>query len=962
MRPLFTTILQVLYRTLVAVCLIALACIPAGLAQEPGYVHYGVNEGLPSSEVYQIIEDQQGYLWMATDKGISRFDGREFQSYSVQDGLTDNVVFWLYADAKNRLWFVCRNGDLSYLEQDSVHKVVHLPHDPRFGAVFVVQGDTAYLAVNDAAFEPHYLKISSSGEMERVPVPIGTDRPAVVPIKINGREQLDVFVPRQHANQRNLHVEGEHAGIIPLEQGGRLNENHIRLLPGKEATRLAVKNKLLQFKSGEVQLQGSFKHDQTNFLYQSSDGILWAGAHHVGVARIDPDRPGEFTYWLDGYSVSQMIEDREGGLWFCTLENGLMYAPAASVRAYPIGAIDFIQPVGIQTVVGYQHQMLTSFVDGQLEESHLQISGRFKDLIQTSNGLFLSGLQLASAYELPSGLQLNVVPYYGALGAGSGQRFWVGGSQGTFAVDAATKEMIRDPIQGGKVGCLLEYQGVLYLGTAAGLLLRKHGEQALRAALLPEEQQITALAIDSNVVFAAGKGYGISVLDLQGNLKQVLREEDGLSSRFVNKMRLQEDTLWVGTNRGLVAIVKPLDDEQRRAYRLTHRDGLLSDEVTDIQEHEQNLLIGTSKGMNVLPKQLLFAQATAPILYLAPKKELTQDSVLQQAYSSEGIRLDFFGIAYRHGQSIQYAYRLLGQSDEWRMTSDQQVTFKELDPGEYQFELQAVVPNARSEIIRLPVVVKPLYWQTWWFPLAIALLALLLVFLVFRSRELRIKQQAVAENTQLRLTYKALSAQMNPHFIFNALSSIQRLVMDQLTDEAITYLAGFGRLMRQVLHQSDRLFVPLDREMELINTYVKLEKLRFEREFDFQWDLDLPLRNGAYAVPTMLLQPMVENAIHHGILPMKSTGIISIHISQLDHQLLKLEIADNGQGLAAASRQGSAAREHPAKGIDLLEKRLAVFQKLYQADAQVEVANASTASFESGTCIRLQVPFQSIAL
>lgn len=930
------------------------------IGQQPSFFHYGVNEGLPSSEVYQTIQDGRGALWIATDKGISRFDGQQFFNFSVQNGLPGNVVFWIQADSKNRIWFLCANGSMGFIVEDKVHVITQLDHDPINGAGFIVHGDTAYVSVS--AKQPYILKVAQDGTMLKMPIV-----PSTVPtffvfelfpdkfLKFSNLWVFEAHKERQYFEKRH----GKEPKTVAWEEGIYNNLPYGRMGSSGPVSFVTFQHRLLVIDNGKIAREEALSHGSSNFIFSTPDGLVWLGTHNKGVLCLDTKNNYSQTQWLDGYSVSHISSDHEGGMWFCTLEDGLFYLPHPNIQTYPVGRINFLRKGEGKCIVGYRNQQLALFDSGQLGVPTTS-PGRFRDLLHGPNGWLLSLLTNSQTpLKLADDTQVDISSNsYNLLAQDEQHLLWSAGSGGLYCYRKSWDRLIDSlTIRSFSIG----KDGHKYLGSSRGLYVYDLDSNLRSIPLNPVEQQISAVFSTRDRVYTAGKGYGISVLNYQDEFLEVLTEKNGLTSNFINVIYVSGDTLWAGTNRGLCMVINCGDSKMRQHYRFTHRDGLLSDDITTLMVEHQSVYIGTSKGLNVIDRKALFANPIAPQLHLTTgDNHHKPDSAGVVFQSNQLLQFNFNGVAFRYGNSLQYEYRLQPRDESWTLTGDQQVSFQDLAPGDYQFQVRALTPNASSEILSVVVVVLPAFWQTWWFIALLGLAGIGLIALIFRYRENRIRAMSANENLQLRLTHQALSAQMSPHFIFNSLGSIQRLVMEKLNMEAITYLAGFGRLMRQILHHSDHLFVPFDKEIALINEYVSLERLRFEREFDFEWEIDISQPTDQISLPSMLLQPLIENAIHHGILPLKQQGKITICVKEQKDHTLMIEIIDNGQGIAT-SGFASKKTEHQSKGIGLLENRLHVFRQLFKQQAAITVLNrADSEPKTQGTHVRLIVPFQAV--
>jgi LytS/YehU family sensor histidine kinase len=181
---------------------------------------------------------------------------------------------------------------------------------------------------------------------------------------------------------------------------------------------------------------------------------------------------------------------------------------------------------------------------------------------------------------------------------------------------------------------------------------------------------------------------------------------------------------------------------------------------------------------------------------------------------------------------------------------------------------------------------------------------------------------ARAEALRTRAELSALRAQMNPHFIFNAINSIQHFVLQNDSERAYNYLAKFSRLIRLVLDQSQSVSIPLDQELKMLDLYIELELLRFERPFRYEVDVDEQLKNDNIKIPGMLVQPFIENAIWHGLLP-KKEGEAWLRITfRKKPGFAEITIEDNGVGRKAASQARQKDGKKRSYGLQITEERL----------------------------------------
>ena len=245
------------------------------------------------------------------------------------------------------------------------------------------------------------------------------------------------------------------------------------------------------------------------------------------------------------------------------------------------------------------------------------------------------------------------------------------------------------------------------------------------------------------------------------------------------------------------------------------------------------------------------------------------------------------------------------------------------------------------------------------FGILLTLLASGIVFLIYSRRQLKktlTLQKELAEYEQ-----KALHLQMNPHFVFNCLGSISSFIVQNGTDSAIKYLSKFSKLMRLTLEYSKESLIPIDKEIESLQNYLELEQLRFNNVFDFKIIKSKDIEDDM-ALPSLLLQPFVENAIIHGLIPKKENGLITIHFS-LEGSNLICTIQDDGIGFDKSKElKENLVSVHKSMALDITQKRLEMMEASTLQKSKVVIKEIKSDDGKiQGTKVVLQLPIQYVS-
>lgn len=295
---------------------------------------------------------------------------------------------------------------------------------------------------------------------------------------------------------------------------------------------------------------------------------------------------------------------------------------------------------------------------------------------------------------------------------------------------------------------------------------------------------------------------------------------------------------------------------------------------------------------------------------------------------------------------IEYAYKLSDVDNEWHYTNsfNRKVTYSNLEPGSYTFQLKAQIEGGdwQGHEADYKINIAPPFWQTTWFKIiAVLVIGVLIdVVITWRIRSVRKQEQlkATYEKELLELEAKALRAQMNPHFIFNCMNSIKSLIQEDEKSKAVVYLTTFSKLIRTVFHNSDKREITLFDEIETCRLYTQLESMRFENKFNYEYNIDETVDLRSIQVPALIIQPFIENAIWHGIMPKEEGGHLLVSVQKVNN-VLQCIIDDNGIG-RETSKQNKFQSEtamHQSKGVHLTQARLNLDNLLNERNGTIQI-------------------------
>lgn len=306
--------------------------------------------------------------------------------------------------------------------------------------------------------------------------------------------------------------------------------------------------------------------------------------------------------------------------------------------------------------------------------------------------------------------------------------------------------------------------------------------------------------------------------------------------------------------------------------------------------------------------------------------------VLNIAHSQTNIKIKFAIPDFQNRGQILYNYRLNNLDTDWKMAEHGLVTFNNLKPGNYILKVKGVytVNHAQTEEDTLAIRVNPEWYESWWFYVTIVVGVIAIVWLVIRRRIINIQKENEYKSKLLETKVHLMRTQMNPHFIFNSINSIENYVMKNEKRKASDYLNQFSKLIRGILENSRSNLIPLKKELEYIGYYVDLEQMRYNNRFEFKVDMDADIQDDQIFIPPMIIQPFIENAILHGISHSEKEDLcVKLSIKHLEQDFLTIIVEDNGVGREKSKAYKSHMKsKNKSEGMKMTTERIMLFNKV----------------------------------
>ncbi len=416
---------------------------------------------------------------------------------------------------------------------------------------------------------------------------------------------------------------------------------------------------------------------------------------------------------------------------------------------------------------------------------------------------------------------------------------------------------------------------------------------------------------------------------------------------YIRNIRTASDsTMILATNNG-VYIISESDTTRNAWEHYTDKDGLALNEIQDVIIHNGKLYIANSSGVQIIDNKNNYLIKPNPLdLSLTNIKVNNIRQPKKTAYSlrntENNIEINYILKSYESYKSIQYYTKLTPLEKEWKKTKETKVFYLSIPPDDYTFHLKATdIYGNEFSVAPLPIHIKKAYWQYWWFWVLAGLGIAILIILYYQAKEkeTRLEMEKEKETSQkiAELELSALRAQMNPHFVFNALGAIQYFIQMNDVDTADDYLTQFAMLIRKYLESSKEKFISLEDEINLLEIYTDLEQMRFEDLFKVEFEIESNIDLKKEYVPSMLIQTFVDNAINHGLRERRDKkGKLILSFSKIENNLI-CEIKDNGIGITQAKQKKN--RGHQSRGLAIIEDKIQTLRQSNLADISIKTTN-----------------------
>jgi len=947
---------------------------------------------------WDIETDSLGHAFFVGASTAYRFNGTKLTPLTPHSSLENQNFTALTKDRFGRLWTKGYIRGIGQIVGDSIlpypfnDKIEHLPRS-NWENTYFDSDSTLHFSPRGSG---HY-SVSKNGELKEIAGKSSGIHGFVVTQLPDGTLfHFSIFQPKSKVLNTGLKIYYQHSNgdltVVattphkkPIYESTLISHNDQTwtLSPGNQDIFKAKKDSLISSTTLPYQVIKLFEDSHKN---------MWIGTVQDGMLQVTNERYSEAKKIAEKGAVAIVAEDLNGGLWmksnkvfFAYIPNNytLRYSTASGHLATNNCAFissdskrwlylnkrnmlsivegDSVQqlPVPLGTTYNFQEIPNTLATALHFDSIGQKVYTGAWNQVSIWDGVNWDTLQMdTSQFNESRVRKFQSLPDSTVIGCTRGELFFIKNRRFSKVIPIPQIGYIRD--------FAITPSGEIWVGGVSGII--KWDSTGLSCPLKAgncKENQLTGVvhlsyALDriwvqtsNEALFTIRDGQIESVMDAD-------KESEHMTELFV----APNGQLWALSSkedRRLINFSAVNDSIQLKRYAIEHLISRFGKAKKSLAVIDGKILMGNKGGVFGIPIDKLTLWGIPPNIHifkvLVNQQRMPNQKRYELAPDQNSLYLNFEAISYRL-KSPTFRCRLVGLDSNWFSPEYQVAQYTNLDPGNYTFQVQAKIKSEPwGEMKEVEFFIQTPYWQTLWFRTLMTLLASMLIgiaiFLWNRAQRRRMTLQI----DKLKAEQRALRAQMNPHFMFNAMSSIQDLVFNQDRIFAVNNIALFAKLMRKILAHSAQEIIPLTEEIETLKLYLKLEALRFEERFDYHIEVDKKIDPTTRMVPPLLLQPFVENAIKHGLLNKEPKGGSLQIIFKLQEESLLCIIEDDGVGRKESGRvQAQKNPAHRSFGTQSVNERIDLMNKQQEKKITLNVTDLYHGETPCGTRIEFLIP------
>jgi len=933
----------------------------------PAYFVLGKEE-FSGVQVYDVIQDNDLNYWFSTNEGLIFYNHYSYQKIECTE--SKSISFFNFVINQNGLIF-CNNLN---------------------NQIFCIQGKNCLLIYELRDDEKRNdVSLTTTPENELL---IAGRKLILLDEKGNVLERFSMNAgylgaPYTAKNQQIIYSASNADSVIVYEKGKislipliYKTENHDK---GNSVLHFfSIKNQsfainltsksLYKFDEQTFSLMGIKSHEllkrSGSIRMYSTGDLLWAAGTLPGVVLFENTKfPEQANLFYQDYFISDIYQDQEGNILLSTFDKGVLVIT-------DINLLDLITDFKNDPITSLQTKTNSGFIagtsKGQLIDYDFQ---NFKPLSQNGTRpievirtnergnliIFDDGyircyntetkqfVDLLSE-SLKDAVFTNNQTAYLSTNSGLTKLVFDSTNFKTFHVKRIPEMQVRN--------YAVEFdpnRSLLYISNANGVFYMDTLEKIQEIIYKNEPLFASILCYDNGLIYAPQKNAELLVMN-DGTILESIKLELEKTSTRIFKIVLSNQSIFASTSDGIYEFDKK--GKFKRHFNSTY--GTNHGRVLDFEIIKNTLWISNSEGLQTINLNYKGKPALIPLISISAiyANDVQISNNTQQDYNTAIRKFKFVlsSPTLKYKSEINYHYQLRGYDEDWIINdyNQNEILYNALAPGDYEFIVKAENQNKFSKPVSYKFSIAYPFYATWWFIALLIISFLIIVVMIYRWQLNATRQKARQINELNASKLTAIQSQMNPHFIFNSLNSIQDLILKGDVEHSYSYIATFSNLVRRTLSYSDKDFIDFEQELKLLELYLSLEKLRFKKDFSFNI-----ITNDItdIQIPPMLIQPFIENALVHGLLHKEGEKKLTITFT-LNHHLICV-VEDNGIGREQAKaiklRQRS---DHESFSVQAIRKRFEILSEHFKGELGYTYSDLIENGKAVGTRVTIQLPIK----
>jgi ligand-binding sensor domain-containing protein len=877
--------------------------------------HFTTDDGLPTNSIYAITEDKKGNIVLGTDNGLTFFDGNDFKTLNVKDGLINPYIVSVLVDEIGHLWFINYNGKLQKLVSN---KIVTTSIFTNQANAFLNTKNSLYLYTSQIRYANktyYYSVINKKNDQVVQPIKgeIKSSRiapPVLVQDNVEIKFKDNFLIYKRNKVLVSNEISLLHQVVFGENDVFLLDENYLFIedFNGKTLKKIKLPNPISQ--------NSIYKYD---FIIDKQNNC-WLNLQNKGLFILKNNKwisINENLRLNTADNINFLFCDSKGKMWIATNEKGLFCIANTAISYYQFPNENNFFNGFASSIDGKSLFVSSKFCLYSYNKSDFNILKKSSSEVKIDNYNSFPVFYLPTKQVTKWDSNINMLLVQGRQLL----KYDVKNSVALNGPSAINTNQIQ--IKSGlkeKIKNVVYYKNEYYFNNSEKITIRTFDEKGFK---IKRELKLKIKGYIQDFIFIKDTMW----IATEGKVYKSFNEKivDSISTinnttvENVIKIKIINDAIFLCSNSGLFVV------KNHKNRFLNKYNFLPNNEVYNVSMYGNELFVATKDGLSKIDANLAFSASEKPKLRLFYNQRIVKKiaSPAKQELIKIELRIQNFNAV--KNQIIQYKIDDLN----WVTTQNKFLNFQSLSYGNHSLSVRVKDVNSDWTIRTISIQKEYPFYLKWWFILLMNLFFFGIIYMIYRFQIKRIKAKKQLEidtnNRVAELRQSALSAMMNPHFVFNSLNAIQYFVNSNQKEKSSEHLAKLSRLVRLFLSQAAEPFISLEDEINRLKLYVELEQTRFEN-FQFAININSSIDKKSIKIPNMIVQPFIENAILHGVSHLKENdGKIDLNF-QLNLNILTIEVIDNGYGIDATRLKSNT---HISKGISIITERIEILQESY---------------------------------